>query len=139
MPIEHIVALLVAERDRLSRAIEALQGPVETPWSSSEESVSRSHFNSREKAEGPDRCAEESSGKADEGVLGEAKEGSDQEGLASSAESSALRAYQPDIAISRFRVKVEIGYPSSPDGLKSRPSVTKRIMGDPRPFGSPRR
>jgi hypothetical protein len=27
MPIEHIVSLLVAERDRLSRAIEALQGP----------------------------------------------------------------------------------------------------------------
>ncbi len=27
MPTEHIVALLVAERDRLSRAIEALQGP----------------------------------------------------------------------------------------------------------------
>jgi hypothetical protein len=27
MPIEHIVALLIAERDRLTRAIEALQGP----------------------------------------------------------------------------------------------------------------
>jgi hypothetical protein len=27
MPTEHIVALLVAERDRISRAIEALQGP----------------------------------------------------------------------------------------------------------------
>ena len=27
MPTEEIVALLVAERDRLSRAIEALQGP----------------------------------------------------------------------------------------------------------------
>ena len=27
MPIEHIVALLIAERDRLNRAIEALQGP----------------------------------------------------------------------------------------------------------------
>ena len=27
MPSEHIVALLVAERDRLTRAIEALQGP----------------------------------------------------------------------------------------------------------------
>jgi len=27
MPTEHIVALLVAERDRLNRAIEALQGP----------------------------------------------------------------------------------------------------------------
>ena len=28
MQTEHIVALLVAERDRLNRAIEALQGPV---------------------------------------------------------------------------------------------------------------
>jgi len=28
MPTEHIVALLVAERDRLNRAIEALQGPM---------------------------------------------------------------------------------------------------------------
>jgi hypothetical protein len=28
MPSENIVALLVAERDRLNRAIEALQGPV---------------------------------------------------------------------------------------------------------------
>jgi hypothetical protein len=27
MPTEHIVALLVAERDRINRAIEALQGP----------------------------------------------------------------------------------------------------------------
>ena len=27
MPTEHIVALLIAERDRLNRAIEALQGP----------------------------------------------------------------------------------------------------------------
>jgi hypothetical protein len=27
MPTDHIVALLVAERDRLNRAIEALQGP----------------------------------------------------------------------------------------------------------------
>jgi hypothetical protein len=27
MPSDHIVAMLVAERDRLSRAIEALQGP----------------------------------------------------------------------------------------------------------------
>jgi len=27
MPIEHIVALLIQERDRLNRAIEALQGP----------------------------------------------------------------------------------------------------------------
>jgi hypothetical protein len=27
MQTEHIVALLIAERDRLSRAIEALQGP----------------------------------------------------------------------------------------------------------------
>jgi hypothetical protein len=27
MPTEHIVALLVAERDKLNRAIEALQGP----------------------------------------------------------------------------------------------------------------
>jgi hypothetical protein len=28
MPTEHIIALLVAERDKLNRAIEALQGPV---------------------------------------------------------------------------------------------------------------
>lgn len=28
MPTEHILALLVAERDKLNRAIEALQGPV---------------------------------------------------------------------------------------------------------------
>jgi DNA-binding phage protein len=28
MPTDHIVALLIAERDRLNRAIEALQGPV---------------------------------------------------------------------------------------------------------------
>ena len=28
MPSEHIIALLVAERDKLNRAIEALQGPV---------------------------------------------------------------------------------------------------------------
>jgi hypothetical protein len=28
MPTEHIVALLIAERDRLNRAIEALQGPI---------------------------------------------------------------------------------------------------------------
>ncbi len=28
MPTEHIVALLIAERDRLNRAIEVLQGPV---------------------------------------------------------------------------------------------------------------
>src|SRR5260370_10182811 len=28
MPTEHIVALLVAERDKLNRAIEALQGPL---------------------------------------------------------------------------------------------------------------
>jgi hypothetical protein len=28
MPIDHIVALLIAERDRLNRAIEALQGPL---------------------------------------------------------------------------------------------------------------
>jgi len=28
MPIEQIVAILVAERDRLNRAIEALQGPM---------------------------------------------------------------------------------------------------------------
>jgi hypothetical protein len=28
MQTEHIVALLVAERDRLNRAIEALQGPI---------------------------------------------------------------------------------------------------------------
>jgi hypothetical protein len=27
MPSDHIIALLVAERDRLSRAIDALQGP----------------------------------------------------------------------------------------------------------------
>jgi hypothetical protein len=27
MPTDHIVALLIAERDRLTRAIEALQGP----------------------------------------------------------------------------------------------------------------
>jgi hypothetical protein len=27
MPTEHIVALLVAERDKINRAIEALQGP----------------------------------------------------------------------------------------------------------------
>ena len=29
MPTEHIVALLIAERDRLNRAIEALQGPAQ--------------------------------------------------------------------------------------------------------------
>jgi hypothetical protein len=28
MPTEHIVALLIAERDKLNRAIEALQGPL---------------------------------------------------------------------------------------------------------------
>jgi len=28
MPIEHIVALLIEERDKLNRAIEALQGPL---------------------------------------------------------------------------------------------------------------
>lgn len=28
MPTEHIIALLVAERDKLNRAIEALQGPI---------------------------------------------------------------------------------------------------------------
>jgi len=28
MPSEHIISLLIAERDRLSRAIETLQGPV---------------------------------------------------------------------------------------------------------------
>ncbi len=28
MPVEHIVTLLIQERDRLDRAIEALQGPV---------------------------------------------------------------------------------------------------------------
>jgi hypothetical protein len=28
MPTEHIVALLIQERDKLNRAIEALQGPV---------------------------------------------------------------------------------------------------------------
>jgi hypothetical protein len=28
MPTEHIIALLIAERDKLNRAIEALQGPV---------------------------------------------------------------------------------------------------------------
>jgi hypothetical protein len=28
MPTEHIIALLVAERDKLNRAIEALQGPL---------------------------------------------------------------------------------------------------------------
>jgi hypothetical protein len=28
MPTDHILALLVAERDKLNRAIEALQGPV---------------------------------------------------------------------------------------------------------------
>jgi hypothetical protein len=27
MPTEHIIALLIAERDKLNRAIEALQGP----------------------------------------------------------------------------------------------------------------
>jgi hypothetical protein len=31
MQIEHIVGLLVAERDRLNRAIEALQGPAKRP------------------------------------------------------------------------------------------------------------
>jgi hypothetical protein len=29
MPTEHILALLIAERDKLNRAIEALQGPAE--------------------------------------------------------------------------------------------------------------
>jgi hypothetical protein len=28
MPTEHIIALLIAERDKLNRAIEVLQGPV---------------------------------------------------------------------------------------------------------------
>ncbi|MGD0295667.1 MAG: hypothetical protein ABSE86_01040 [Bryobacteraceae bacterium] len=28
MPTEHIIALLIAERDKLNRAIEALQGPI---------------------------------------------------------------------------------------------------------------
>jgi hypothetical protein len=28
MPTEHIIALLIEERDRLNRAIEALQGPI---------------------------------------------------------------------------------------------------------------
>ena len=28
MPTDHIIALLVAERDKLNRAIEALQGPI---------------------------------------------------------------------------------------------------------------
>jgi len=28
MPVEHIVALLIQERDRITKAIEALQGPV---------------------------------------------------------------------------------------------------------------
>jgi hypothetical protein len=28
MPTEHILALLIAERDKLNRAIEALQGPI---------------------------------------------------------------------------------------------------------------
>ena len=28
MPTDHIVALLIAERDRINRAIEALQGPM---------------------------------------------------------------------------------------------------------------
>jgi hypothetical protein len=28
MPTEHIIALLIAEREKLNRAIEALQGPV---------------------------------------------------------------------------------------------------------------
>jgi hypothetical protein len=28
MPTEHILGILIAERDRLSRAIEALQGPI---------------------------------------------------------------------------------------------------------------
>jgi hypothetical protein len=28
MPTEHIIALLTAERDKLNRAIEALQGPI---------------------------------------------------------------------------------------------------------------
>jgi hypothetical protein len=28
MPTEHIIALLIAERDKLNRAIEAIQGPI---------------------------------------------------------------------------------------------------------------
>jgi hypothetical protein len=28
MPTDHIIALLIAERDKLNRAIEALQGPI---------------------------------------------------------------------------------------------------------------
>jgi hypothetical protein len=31
MPIDHILPILIAERDKLSRAIEALQGPAKRP------------------------------------------------------------------------------------------------------------
>ena len=31
MPTDHIVALLIAERDKVNRAIEALQGPTKKP------------------------------------------------------------------------------------------------------------
>lgn len=37
MPTEHLIALLVAEGDKLNRAIEALQGPHEKKGPSAEE------------------------------------------------------------------------------------------------------
>ena len=38
MATDHILALLIAERDKLNRAIDALQGPVKRRWTVAQES-----------------------------------------------------------------------------------------------------
>jgi hypothetical protein len=85
MPNEQIVALLLAERDKLNLAMKPLRVP---PSVGEGRRRIRAGYRyccacrrSREEAQAQKRCPEESSRGEDEGVLGKAKEGRE-EGVA---------------------------------------------------------
>jgi hypothetical protein len=71
MPTEHIIALLVAERDKLNRAIDALQGPIRRRPSAEESARFGRFFRSSKEETKAYRCAKERAGCAYEGFLGE--------------------------------------------------------------------
>jgi hypothetical protein len=74
MTTDHIVALLIAERDRLNRAIEALQGPVRRTGRSPQESRDCKHDAGtyEEPTQRDGCCGTERTVRTDEGVVGEA-------------------------------------------------------------------
>jgi hypothetical protein len=78
MPTEQILTLLIQERDKLNRTIEALRRALEAQWPAAKESR-RSHRScGSDQVAKPHTSAAESAGEANEGILGETQEGSDE-------------------------------------------------------------